>query len=151
MVDSSADENTHDAIRLLYLGYRAFTDRADRLLEKRGLNRAHHRILYFVGRHRDGSVADLLEALAISKQALNVPLRQLVGMGLVESRRATTDARVKMLRLSVSGARLERRLTAAQSELLSAVFESAGPDAEDGWREVMHQLARSFADERSIR
>lgn len=151
MVDSSVDADTHEAIRLLYLGYRAFTDRADRLLEKRGLNRAHHRILYFVGRHRDGSVADLLEALAISKQALNVPLRQLVGMGLVESRRTAVDARVKMLRLSASGTRLERRLTATQSELLNAVFESAGADAEDGWRDVMRLLARSLADERSTR
>ena len=146
MVDPSIDEDTHEAIRLLYLGYRAFTDRADRLLDKRGLNRAHHRILYFVGRHRDGSVADLLEALAISKQALNVPLRQLVGMGLVESRRGASDARVKMLRLSASGARLERRLTAAQSELLDVVFESAGPGAEDGWRDVMRLLARARAE-----
>ena len=146
MVDPSVDEDTHEAIRLLYLSYRAFTDRADRLLDKRGLNRAHHRILYFVGRHRDGSVADLLEALAISKQALNVPLRQLVGMGLVESRRAASDGRVKMLRLSSAGARLERRLTGAQSELLNAVFESAGPDAEDGWREVMRLLSGALAE-----
>ena len=96
MIDRSNKEKL-EAIELLYRGYRAFTKQADRILDKRGLNRAHHRIMYFVGRNRDGSVADLLEVLAISKQALNAPLRQLMGMELVESKRTSADARLKML------------------------------------------------------
>ena len=140
MVDSINKENL-EAIELLYRGYREFTQQADALLEKRGLNRAHHRILYFVGRNRDGSVADLLQALAISKQALNIPLRQLISMELIESKRASSDARIKMLRLTQSGKRLETRLTEAQSELLNHVFEEAGPKAEDNWRVVMRILA----------
>lgn len=135
--------DNHEAIELLYRGYRAFTDQADRLLEKRGLNRAHHRILYFVGRNPDGSVADLLDALAISKQALNVPLRQLISMELISSQRARNDARVKMLRLTATGRRLESRLTQAQSALLDSVFEQSGSDAEDAWLEVMRLLSRS--------
>lgn len=136
--------DNHEAIELLYRGYRAFTDQADRLLEKRGLNRAHHRILYFVGRNPDGSVADLLDALAISKQALNVPLRQLISMELISSQRARNDARVKMLRLTATGRRLESRLTQAQSALLDSVFEQSGSDAEDAWLEVMRLLSRSY-------
>lgn len=136
--------DNHEAIELLYRGYRAFTDQADRLLEKRGLNRAHHRILYFVGRNPDGSVADLLDALAISKQALNVPLRQLISMELISSQRARNDARVKMLRLTATGRRLESRLTQAQSALIDSVFEQSGSDAEDAWLEVMRLLSRSY-------
>lgn len=143
MVDSKTSDDMHEAIELLYLSYRAFTDRADKLLEKRGLNRAHHRILYFVGRHPDGSVADLLERLAISKQALHTPLKQLMAMGLISSQRSMDDARVKMLRLSASGRRLESRLTDAQSKLLSHVFEQSGPAAEQSWRTVMHHLSNS--------
>ncbi len=135
--------DNHEAIELLYRGYRAFTDQADRLLEKRGLNRAHHRILYFVGRNPNGSVADLLDALAISKQALNVPLRQLISMELISSQRAQNDARVKMLRLTATGKRLESRLTQAQSALLDSVFEQSGSDAEDAWLEVMRLLSQS--------
>ncbi len=144
MVDSSNMTDNHEAIELLYRGYRAFTDQADRLLEKRGLNRAHHRILYFVGRNPNGSVADLLDALAISKQALNVPLRQLISMELISSQRARNDARVKMLRLTATGRRLESRLTQAQSALLDSVFEQSGSDAEDAWLEVMRLLSRSY-------
>ena len=145
MVDQSNNEKLQ-AIELLYRGYRAFTEQADRILDKRGLNRAHHRILYFIGRNRDGSVADLLESLSISKQALNIPLRQLMGMELIESKRTTADARIKMLRLTPSGKRLEARLTEAQSNLLANVFEESGPNAEDSWREVMRILARTSND-----
>lgn len=140
MVDLKNSQQQYEAIELFYRGYRSFTDQADRLLEKRGLNRAHHRILYFVGRNRDGSVADLLEALAITKQALNTPLKQLIGMELIQSRRSGSDARIKMLRLTPAGSRLESRLTQAQSTLLSEAFEECSPGAEDGWREAMRVL-----------
>ncbi len=141
MIDPYTDPDNHEAIELLYRGYRAFTDQADRLLEKRGLNRAHHRILYFVGRRPDGSVADLLESLAISKQALNVPLRQLISMELISSKRADADARVKMLRLTPSGKNLESRLTQAQEKLLKGVFLQTGATSEAAWHKVMRVLA----------
>jgi len=144
MVDTITEAEDLEAIELLYRGYRAFTQQADQLLHKRGLNRAHHRVLYFVGRHRDGSVADLLDALSISKQALNTPLRQLIGMELIASKRSKTDARIKMLRLTPAGKRLEARLTEAQSTLLNTVFEQTGPHAEDSWREVMRVLSSAY-------
>ncbi|MFK8079884.1 MAG: MarR family winged helix-turn-helix transcriptional regulator [Granulosicoccus sp.] len=143
MIDPYNDTELREAIELLYLGYRAFTNRADRVLDKRGLGRAHHRILYFVGRDPDASIADLLDALAISKQALHVPLRQLISMGLVESRQSSTDGRVKMIRLTASGKRLEARLTGAQAKLLKQMFDQVGPDAEDAWRMTMRVLAGS--------
>lgn len=143
MVDLKTDDDAREAIELLYLGYRAFTRRADHALDKRGLGRAHHRILYFVGRDPDASVADLLDALAISKQALHVPLRQLIAMELIESRQSSRDGRVKMLRLTPSGKRLESRLTGVQAELLEQMFEHVGPDVEDAWRVAMRVLAQS--------
>ena len=143
MVDLSTEDDTKEAIELLYLAYRAFTSRADRLLDKRGLGRAHHRILYFVGQQPDASIADLLDALAISKQALHVPLRQLVSMGLVENRQSNHDGRVKMLRLTATGRRLETRLTGIQAKLIEQAFEQVGPDVEDAWRTTMRALAKN--------
>ena len=48
-------------IEAFYFAYRAFTRVADDILESRGLNRVHHRILYFVGRHPGITVGELLE------------------------------------------------------------------------------------------
>ena len=77
MVDQTRQDELRHAIELLFFGYRAFTDRPDRILERRGLGRVHHRILYFVGRNPQVSVKGLLEILAVSKQALSAPLRRL--------------------------------------------------------------------------
>lgn len=141
MVDQTREAALQEAIELLYFSYRAFTDRPDRILEQRGLNRVHHRILYFVGRNPDVSVNTLLGILDVSKQALNGPLRQLVEMDLIAMRAAPQDGRVRQLRLTYAGERLEARLSGTQRKQLAEVFDAAGPAAESGWREVMQRLA----------
>src|ERR1043166_3867907 len=119
MVDLKREEALRSAIELLYFAYRAFTDRPDRIVERRGLGRVHHRILYFVGRNPEISVRGLLQRLAVSKQALNAPLRQLIEMKLVAAMAQAEHWRVKALLWTSEGARLEAELTGAQMELLS--------------------------------
>lgn len=141
MVDVNRQEALRSAIELLYFAYRGFTDRPDRILERRGLGRVHHRILYFIGRNPDISVRGLLAVLAVSKQALNAPLRQLTEMKLVIALPVPDDRRVKSLRLTTEGSRLEAELTGAQMEHLRMAFERAGAANEKGWRRVMEELA----------
>ena len=150
MIDQKIDSNdsTHareaqlrEAIELLFFSYRAFTRGPDQILEKRGLNRMHHRILYFIGRDPGLSVNDLLKVLEISKQALHIPLRQLVSMKLITNDKSRLDGRVRELRLSSAGKRLEARLTGTQLLQLENVFATAGPKAEKAWRETMTLLA----------
>ena len=140
MIDLNRQAQLRTAIESLYFAYRGFTDRPDRMLERRGLGRVHHRILYFIGSRPDVSVKGLLDLLAVSKQALNAPLRQLLEMGLVAAVEGTEDRRVKNLRLTPEGQRLEAELTGAQMKHLQAAFDSAGPAAEQGWRDVMAAL-----------
>ncbi|MDP1612261.1 MAG: MarR family transcriptional regulator [Sulfuritalea sp.] len=128
------------AIEQLYFGYRAFTAPPDRILDQRGLGRVHHRILYFVGRNSRISVNALLGVLDVTKQALNAPLRQLIEMRLVAIDTADHDRRVRQLRLTAAGAKLEAQLTGAQMKLLQSVFEQSGANAEAGWHEVMRNL-----------
>ena len=141
MVDSKREESLRDAIELIFFSYRSFTRGPDLILEKRGLNRMHHRILYFVGRAPALSVNDLLNVLEISKQALHSPLRQLLAMKLVSSSKSRSDGRVKELRLTATGKKLEARLTGTQLLQLAEVFGQAGPEAEKAWRKTMHFLA----------
>ena len=142
MIDLDRQAALHEAIEALYFAYRGFTDQADRILERRGLGRVHHRILYFIGRRPDVSVQGLLDVLAVSKQALNAPLRQLVGMGLVSALPSPRDRRVKNLRLTPEGRKLETALTETQMKQLQGALDRAGPAHELGWRTVMAELAR---------
>jgi DNA-binding MarR family transcriptional regulator len=141
MVDQTRQDDLRRAIELLFFGYRAFTDRPDRILERRGLGRVHHRILYFVGRNPEVSVKGLLEVLAVSKQALSAPLRQLTQMKLVAVLANGADRRVKKLTLTPEGRRLEAELTGTQMRRLSEAFDTAGAADEAGWMRVMAGLA----------
>jgi DNA-binding MarR family transcriptional regulator len=140
MVDQKGS-SLHEAIELLYFAYRAFTDGPDRILERRGLGRVHHRILYFVGGRPGLSVKTLLRLLAVTKQAVNTPLRQLVEMKLIAAAPDEGDRRIKRLRLTEAGRRLEAELTRVQSRLLADAFRRSGADQAEGWRTVMRRLA----------
>jgi len=142
MVDQKRQDELRGAIELLYFAYRGFTDRPDRILERRGLGRVHHRILYFIARRPDVSVRGLLDLLAVSKQALNAPLRQLIEMNLVSALADPADRRMKNLRLTAEGQRLEAELSGAQMRHLQAAFDRAGPEQEAGWRAVMGELTK---------
>ena len=143
MVDLKKDDEILQAIELMYFGYRAFTRGPDTLLEKRGLSRSHHRILYFIAHRNDVSVGELLTILDISKQALNIPLRQLVSMDLVNQSKSPEDARVKILSLTASGRKLEKSLTRTQRGLIQDILSEAGPSGTTAWFHIMQELAES--------
>ena len=142
MVDLKSNDLL-ESIELLYFGYRAFTARPDRILAERQLGRVHHRLLYFVGRNPGISVNALREILGVSKQAMNAPLRQLIVLQLICAEAALRDRRVKELKLTVDGARLERQLTDTQMQQLAQVFAANGDQAASGWRAVMRALSTS--------
>lgn len=135
------ENDLNSAVEMLFYGYRAFSTRPDRQLADRKLARVHHRIMYFVAREPGLSVNRLLARLGVTKQAINAPLRQLQEMRLLSASTSEMDRRVKKLVLTEEGARLESCLSGSQHELLSHVFSQCGPDAEQGWREVMAILA----------
>ncbi len=146
MVDIDDDhvQRLNAALEALHFGFRALTAHPDERLRALGYSRVHHRILYFIGRHPGCSVSELLGIMRVSKQYLNRPLRQLVEDGLVERRDDPADRRIRRLRLTARGRRLEARLTGEQREQLERVFAEAGPRAEAGWRKVMALLAREM-------
>ena len=131
----------NQALEALYFGFRAITAHPDERLRALGYSRVHHRILYFVGCNPGCSINELLGIMRVSKQYLNRPLRQLVEDGYIQSRQDTRDRRVKRLKLTPKGRRLEEKLTGEQRAQLAEVFKQAGPEAEAGWRRVMELLA----------
>ena len=140
MIDLKKEAYLRQCIEAFYFGYREFTAQPDRILEDRGLNRVHHRILYFIGRNPGIGVGALLDILQVSKQALNVPLRQLIEMGLVRNESARFDRRVKQLSLTLVGEELEHQLTEVQMDLLQAAMDDSDEGAGDHWLEVMRSI-----------
>ncbi len=132
------DETTlRRALELLFFAYRDFTGEADALLARYGFGRAHHRVIYFVGRHPGITVSALLTILKITKQSLARVLRQLVRQGFVRQSADRDDKRRRPLSLTAKGRALERLLTERQSRRVAAAFAAAGEGAVKGFDAVL--------------
>ncbi|HJO75722.1 MAG TPA: MarR family transcriptional regulator [Rhodospirillales bacterium] len=135
-----AEEDMRQAMELLFFAYRDFTGEADALLADFGFGRAHHRVIYFVGRHPGMAVSELLGILKITKQSLSRVLSQLVADGFILQRTDAADLRRRHLYLTTKGADLERRLTERQSQRIMRAYHDAGADAVQGFRAVLRAI-----------
>ena len=135
-----AEEELRQAMELLFFAYRDFTGEADALLADFGFGRAHHRVIYFVGRHPGMAVSELLGILKITKQSLSRVLGQLIDDGFILQRTDAADLRRRHLHLTTKGADLERRLSERQSQRIMRAYQDAGADAVQGFRAVLRAI-----------
>jgi len=127
-------------VELLYFGYSQLTRSADERLAAEGLGRAHHRALYFIARHPNLTVSQLLALLAITKQSLGRVINDLTAHGLIESRAGDRDRRQRLLRLTPGGQQLEGELFDLVRLKLSRAYTSAGQDCVTGFWTVLEGL-----------
>tara|TARA_A100001037_G_scaffold306655_1_gene353704 strand:+ start:2856 stop:3350 length:495 start_codon:yes stop_codon:yes gene_type:complete len=131
------EEDLRQGIELMFYAYRDFTGEPDAILAMYELGRAHHRVIYFVGRNPGISVTELLEILRITKQSLSRVLGKLIEDGFISQRANPADRRRKQLRLSDKGQALEHELTSAQMARFSHAYRAAGAEAVEGFRRVL--------------
>ncbi len=134
---------SYDLIELLFFAYRDFVGDADRVLETFGFGRAHHRVLHFVNRHPDLTIAELLDILGITKQSLNRVLKELLDQGYVESRAGESDRRQRRLCATAKGRDLAARLSYVQGER----FERALRQLPEGARGAAVEFLLAMIDE----
>ena len=134
------EEELVKGMELLFFAYRDFTAEPDAILAPSNFGRAHHRVVHFVGRNPDISVADLLDILKITKQSLSRVLGQLVDEGHVEQRTGTRDRRQRLLHLTAAGIELEAHVAAPQRARVAKAYREAGAVAVDGYRKVLMGL-----------
>src|SRR3954449_9943435 len=108
------NEPIWDVIELLFFAYRDFISDPDQVLADFGFGRAHHRVLHFVNRNPGMKVAELLDILRITKQALGRVLKQLVDEGYVLQKAGPQDRRQRLLYLTAKGEALALRLAGLQ-------------------------------------
>jgi DNA-binding MarR family transcriptional regulator len=119
-------DDIYALIELLFFAYRDFVGEPDRLLERHGFGRAHHRVLHFVNRRQGLNVAELLDILEITKQSLARVLKDLVQGGFVEQRPGAEDRRQRLLFLTSRGRGLASALARMQAERIEHALIKAG-------------------------
>jgi DNA-binding MarR family transcriptional regulator len=131
------EEDLRQGIELLFYAYRDFTGEPDAILDKHDLGRAHHRVIYFVGRNPGITVTELLEILRITKQSLSRVLGHLLEQDFINQRADPADRRRKQLTLSEKGKALEHALTSTQMDRFARAYREAGAEAVEGFRRVL--------------
>src|SRR4051812_43292489 len=140
------EEELRQEIELLYYAYRDFTAEPDEILARHGFGRAHHRVIYFVGRYPEMTVSQLLGILRITKQSLSRVLGQLVREGFIKQRSGERDRRQRLLELTDKGVELERALSEMQRQRVANAYREAGAEAVEGFRKVMLGIMASETD-----
>ena len=145
------EDEVRQGIELLFYAYRDFTAEPDEILAQYGFGRAHHRVIYFVGRHPHMSVSELLGILRITKQSLSRVLGQLVRQGFIQQRTGKADRRQRLLELTAKGTELERQLSENQRQRIARAYSEAGPQAVEGFRKVMLGIMSAESDRARFR
>jgi DNA-binding MarR family transcriptional regulator len=140
------EEELRQGIELLFYAYRDFTAEPDAMLARYGFGRAHHRVIYFVGRYPQLTVTELLGILRITKQSLSRVLGQLGRQGFIVQKPGPRDRRQRLLELTPEGIDLERQLSENQRQRVARAYRQAGAQAVEGFRNVMLGIMGSEAD-----
>jgi len=131
------EEELRQAMEMLFVAQRDLAVQADAALERHGLGRAHHRVLFVVAREPGITVAALLDRLKVTKQSLSRVLSELTDGGYIEQGRGLRDRRQRTLKLTEAGVALERELSERQRALIARAYREAGAEAVAGFRSVM--------------
>ena len=134
------DDELRQGIELIFYAYRDFTAEPDAILAEFGFGRAHHRVIYFVGRNPGINVSELLFILRITKQSLSRVLSQLVKENFITQRQGLRDRRQRLLELTAKGKDLECRLTQTQRERVARAYLAAGEEAVKGYQAVLRGM-----------
>lgn len=142
------DHAVRGGMDLLFFAHRSHLQRADEELERLGLGRAHHRVLYCLSRRPGMTVGELLAVLAITKQSIGRVLKQLLAQDLVERRPGVQDRRQRHLFLTTNGEALEHSLFADLRANMARAYTSAGEEAVAGyWIVMQHLMTQDVQDQ----
>ena len=126
-------------IELMFFSYRDFTSGPDLILEKINFGRAHHRVIYFVGKRENLTIKELLSILQITKQSLSRVLNQLVKEKYIYLS-IGEDKRTKKLSLSKKGYELEKKLSDIQIRKIYNVMKKFDENDINGFKKVLYAM-----------
>ncbi len=133
------DKEIRKVIELLFFSYRDFTSGPDKILEKLNFGRAHHRVIYFVGKKNHITIKELLGVLQITKQSLSRVLNQLVSEKFILVSTGI-DKRTKKLSLTEKGKKLENELSTIQIKKIREVINRFDEKNINGFKQILYEM-----------
>ena len=133
------EKEIRKVMELIFFSYRDFTEGPDKILEKLHFGRAHHRVIYFVGKKNNITIKELLIVLKITKQSLSRVLNQLVKEGFIIVSTGL-DKRTKTLSLTNKGIILEKKLSTIQINKIKKVINNFNHKDINGFKRILFEM-----------
>ena len=133
------EKEIRKVIELLFFSYRDFTSGPDKILEKLDFGRAHHRVIYFVGKQKKITIKELLSILQITKQSLSRVLNQLVKEQYIIVSTGL-DKRTKNLSLTKKGKSLENELSTIQITKIRKIIKNYNESDINGFKKILYSM-----------
>ena len=133
------DQEIRKVMELFFFSYRDFTQGPDRILEEINFGRAHHRVIYFVGKKENITIKQLLTVLKITKQSLSRVLNQLVKEGYIIVSTGI-DKRTKTLTLTKKGLNLEQELSKIQIKKIKKIMKNFNENEINGFKKILFNM-----------
>ena len=133
------DKEIRKIIELIFFSYRDFTSGPDKILNKIKFGRAHHRVIYFVGKKEQITIRNLLSILQITKQSLSRVLNQLIKEKYIIVSPGE-DKRTKKLSLTKKGIELEDKLTDIQTKKIKNVLKNKDEADINGFKKILYAM-----------
>lgn len=127
-----SEEELRKGIEIFFFAYREYLSDSDAVLEKHKFGRAHHRVIYFVGRYPHLNVGQLLSLLKITKQSLARVLKKLIETGFIVQKTSSSDHRQRLLELTEKGQKLEQQLWETQRRRIEKAYQES-PESIEGF------------------
>ena len=134
-----SEKEIRKIIELMFFSYRDFTSGPDKVLEKIKFGRAHHRVIYFVGKKEKITIKELLSILQITKQSLSRVLNQLVKEKYILLSTGE-DRRTKNLSLTKKGYELENKLSTIQIKRIKNIVKNADENDINGFKTLLYEM-----------
>ena len=134
-----SDIEIRKVVELMFFAYREFTLGPDQILNEINFGRAHHRIIYFVGKQKKITIKDLLSILQITKQSLSRVLNQLVEKKYIIVSTGN-DKRTKNLSLTNLGIKLEEKLSQIQIDKINTIFKNTDENNINGFKKILYAM-----------
>jgi len=110
------------------------------IVQKNGFSQTQYRILALTNNCPGISVGELVDALRVSHQNLNSPMRRLIAGKCLIAKLSAEDRRQKNLFVTRKGAQIVEQVMESQIALIRKAYAAAGPEAVKGFLAVQRLI-----------
>ena len=134
------DEQIKEFIEKLFLTYRDTFSDSKSVLNKYSLGIAHNKVLHILSTYKGITIGELLDKLKITKQSLNMILRDLIKLDVLTFQKDSKDTRIKHVYLNEKGEKIFNEIFSKQKKrIYNALLNSSAKEVVD-FNKVLKKL-----------